>query len=114
MSDKKILNVVFFRQESEREPVRDWLTGLSRDDRKTIGYHIKLVEEGWPIGMPLVRKMQKGLREVRVDVSDRRIARVFFTVKDDRMVLLHGFIKKSLKTPQKEIDLANKRMKGLS
>lgn len=64
---------------------------------------------GWPIGMPLVRKMEADLWEVRVSL-DNRVARVFFTVEHTTMVLLHGFIKKGQKTPQKEIEIARRRL----
>ena len=58
--------------------------------------------------MPLVRKMEANLWEVRVRL-DNRIARVFFTVDQSTMVLLHGFIKKGQKVPQKEIEIARRR-----
>lgn len=67
---------------------------------------------GWPLGMPLVRKLGKDLWEVRVHLADR-IARVFFTVKDGLMVLLHAFIKKSLVTPANDIHIAKSRLKQL-
>src|SRR5258708_29499564 len=80
---------------SGREPVREWLHTLERDDRKVIGEDIKDVEFSWPIGMPLCRALGKGLWEVRSDLSNRRIARVLFCIHETRMVLLHGFIKKT-------------------
>jgi len=103
------LHVAFFRSETGREPVRLWLKALPREERKTIGEEIKTVQFGWPLGMPLVRKMEPDLWEVRVNL-DNRIARVFFTVEQDIMVLLHSFIKKGQKTPQKEIEVARKRL----
>lgn len=53
----------------------------------------------------------KGLYEVRSNISSGRIARVFFVLMENRMVLLHGFIKKTQKTPDKELRLATIRMK---
>ena len=103
------LRVAFFQTEAGREPVREWLKALPRAERKTIGEEVKTVQFGWPLGMPLVRKMEPDLWEVRVRLGDR-IARVFFTVEEDVMVLLHGFIKKGQKTPRKELDLARKRL----
>ncbi|WP_457654149.1 type II toxin-antitoxin system RelE/ParE family toxin [Rhodocaloribacter sp.] len=103
------LRVAFFRAESGREPVRQWLKGLPRAERRAIGEEIKTVQFGWPLGMPLVRKMEADLWEVRVRLGDR-IARVLFTIEHDVMVLLHGFIKKDRKTPRKELDLARKRL----
>jgi len=103
------LRVAFFQTEAGREPVRQWLKALPRAQRKAIGEEIKTVQFGWPLGMPVVRKMESDLWEVRVRLEDR-IARIFFTLEQDIMVLLHGFIKKRQKTPKKELDLARKRL----
>ncbi len=104
--------VAFYRTGSGKEPVRDWLKGLTRQDKKTIGGDIKTVQYGWPMGMPVVRKLSIGLWEVRSRL-DKRIARIIFTVTDDKMILLHGFIKKSKKTPKEDIELAVKRKANL-
>jgi phage-related protein len=106
------LKVVFFRTERGSEPVREWLKSLSLDEKRIIGEDIKTVQFGWPLGMPVVRKMETGLWEVRSRLVDR-IARVLFTVKDGKMVLLHGFIKKSEKTPQEDLNLARRRLAQL-
>lgn len=104
------LNVSFFKSEIGNEPVREWLKNLSIKQKKSIGEDIKTVQFGWPIGMPVVRKMENGLWEVRSKI-DNGIARVLFTVVDDTMVLLHGFIKKSQKTPKDDIETARSRKK---
>ena len=62
--------------------------------------------------MPVVRKIEPDLWEVRSSLKNR-IARVLFTVEDDYMVLLHGFIKKSQKTPLKDLRLARERLASL-
>jgi len=106
MTDQlKRIQAVFYQSKAGVEPVRDWLKGLNKEDRFQIGTDIKTVEFGWPIGMPTCRAMKKGLFEVRTNLN-KRIARVLFCVFDDRMVLLHGFIKKTRKTPQADLDLA--------
>ena len=112
---KKILPCAFFKSGSKRVPVWEWLHSLSRDERKQIGADIGEVECTWPIGMPVCRKIVnwKGLWEVRTHLAGGKIARVLFCVHDGRMVLLHGFIKKSNKTPQADLELAAKRMRGL-
>jgi len=91
--------------------VRDWLRELPAIDRKTIGEDIKTVQFGWPLGMPLVRKMDKDLWEVRIHLEGR-IARVLFTISTGKIVLLHGFIKKSQATPKADLDLAKDRMRS--
>lgn len=116
MDDKcpvKKVTVKFFKSGNDNEPVKNWLRSLSSNDRKIIGVDIKTVELGWPIGMPLVRKLNKGLWEVRSDLYEGCIGRVLFTVKGHDMVLLHGFIKKSQKTPKKDLNLANNRRRAV-
>ncbi|MFM0735547.1 type II toxin-antitoxin system RelE/ParE family toxin [Paraburkholderia sediminicola] len=107
-----VLAVKFFRMDSGNEPVREWLKGLVAEDRKTVGEDIKTVQIGWPIGMPLVRKIGKDLWEIRIHLH-RRIARVLFTVVGGDIALLHGFIKKSQATPQEDLDLAKDRLRQL-
>jgi phage-related protein len=110
----KRLPAAFYQLPLGREPVREWLKALDDQDRKIIGEDIKDVEFSWPIGMPLVRPLGKGLWEVRSNISDGRIARVLFCIHDGRMVLLHGFIKKTQKTPDADIELATKRKKEIT
>ncbi|QIE43901.1 type II toxin-antitoxin system RelE/ParE family toxin (plasmid) [Rhodobacteraceae bacterium SC52] len=113
MSDKKRLSAKFFQQESGSEPVREWLLGLSAEERRLVGNDIMTAEFGWPVGMPLCRPMGGGLFEVRTNLPDKKIARVLFCAHGGEMVLLHGFIKKPQKTPKADLDLAKKRMRGL-
>lgn len=112
MGEGPRLLVVFFKTETGGEPVREWLLSLSQEDRHTIGADLLAVQYGWPIGMPLVRKLEEDLWEVR-STLDNRIARVLFTVSGLTLVPLHGFIKKSPKTPQKDLDLARQRLRAL-
>ena len=106
---KKVRPAVFFATATGREPVREWLRGLPDEDRKTIGGDIQALEFGEPLGLPLVDGFGDGLWEVRVRLASRRIARVFFTLQGSEMILLHGYIKKSQKTPDKEVKLARQR-----
>ena len=89
-----LLGVRFFRSAAGTEPVREWLRDLPVEHRRAIGTDIKTVQYGWPLGMPLVRKLEPGLWELRSHLADG-IARVLFTVQGADLVLLHGFIKKS-------------------
>lgn len=109
----KRVKAVFYESGSGNMPVREWLLGLDREDRRIIGEDIATVEFGYPIGMPVCRNLGNGLYEVRSSISDGRIARVIFVVKRGYMVLLHGFIKKTQKTPKQDIDLASKRAREL-
>ncbi len=111
--EPKRLQARFYQNAAGTEPVRDWLKALDKDDRHLIGVDIRTVQLGWPIGMPTCRPLGRGLWEVRTDLPGNRIARVIFAIVDGDMALLHGFIKKTQKTPPAEIDLALKRKKEL-
>lgn len=110
MEVKKI-KAYFYKSESGVEPVREWLLELDIQDKKTIGYSIKLVEYGYPVGMPITKHLGNGLEEVRINLPSNKIARIIFVAEDGEMILLHGFIKKTQKTPDKELNLALQRYK---
>lgn len=107
-NEKRIL-AVFYQTDKKNEPVRVWLKKLDEVDRKTVGRDLKDVEYGWSIGMPLCRSLGDGLWEVRSNISNGRIARVIFCIAENHMVLLHGFIKKTQKTPVSDKKMALKR-----
>ncbi len=106
----KRIHAYFFRTAAGGEPVREWLKSLQPvEDCKRIGFDISTVEFGWPVGMPTCRPLQDGLYEVRTNLANGRIARVLFYIDiQSRMVLLHGFIKKTQKTPDEDMELARK------
>src|SRR4029079_2876615 len=103
----------FYATSRGRRPVREWLLARSRDDRKVIGTDIQKVEFGWPTGMPYCRSLSRGLWEVRSDLAHQRTARVIFCIVSGEMVLLHGFVKKTQKTPAADLDLAAKRRREI-
>jgi phage-related protein len=112
VEDEVRLRVFFYRSVSGNEPVREWLKTLLPEERKAIGEDLKTAQYGWPLGMPLIRKLETGLWEVRSHLPNR-IARVIFTVENNTMVLLHGFIKQSQKTPVRDLQLARQRLLSL-
>jgi phage-related protein len=105
---EKIILARFFKTVAGNEPVREWLKNQTKDNKKLIGGDISAVEWKWPVGYPLVSKLDNDLWEVRTHLPEG-ICRVFFTVWENYMVLLHAMIKKSQKTPQNDLDLAKKR-----
>lgn len=113
MPELKKLPAAFYQSAMGNEPVREWLVELSTDDRRAVGHDIATAEFGWPVGMPICRKLGNQLWEIRSSISGKCIARVMFTVEDGRMVLLHAFIKKSQKTPSSDLELAITRMKEI-
>jgi phage-related protein len=108
----KPLEVVFFKTENGNQPVRDFLLERTKEDRKEIGADIFKVQQGFPLGLPLVEKVDRDLWEIRSHISSG-ICRVFFTVQRQIMVLLHGFVKKTQKTPQNELKTAKDRLQEL-
>ena len=101
--------VVFYRTRTGVEVVRDWLRQLDTMDRNAIGQDLMRVQYRWPVGMPLCRSLGQGLWEVRSSLPSNRIARVLFSVHQERIVALHGFIKKTQKTPDEDLALARGR-----
>ena len=92
----------------------EWLRLLDRGDRRAIGLDLMRVQFGWPIGMPLVRSLKDGLWEVRSRLPSQRIARLILCFHQTTLVVLHGFIKKTRKTPAEDIALAKRRMKEVT
>ncbi|MCY0093167.1 type II toxin-antitoxin system RelE/ParE family toxin [Hoeflea ulvae] len=113
MDRSKKLAARFYQSAAGRHPVRDWLLELGTDDRRTIGKDIQKVEFGWPLGRPHCAPLGQALWEVRSSLKSNRIARVIFCMRESEMILLHGFIKKTQKTPKPDIDLARSRMKEI-
>lgn len=111
-SKEKILDVVFFRSEQGREPVRDWLKSLTKEQKQAIGIDIRTVQLKWPVGKPLVDGLGDGLWEVRTALQDHW-ARVIFCFHGGCMVLLHGFMKKTNKTSTVDLKTAKQRMRKL-
>ena len=112
--EKEKLPVVFYATSGGREPVREWLRNLDKDDRRVIGSDILAVQMGWPLGLPLCGSLGKGLWEVRSKLPQKRIARVIFAFDAGAIVLVNGFMKKTQKTPPDEIELAAKRLKEMT
>jgi phage-related protein len=105
--------LVFYAAASGREPVRDWLKALDIEDRRIVGLDLMRVQYAWPVGMPLCRSLGEGLWEVRSALTGGKIARVLFCFHGQRLYAVHGFIKKSQKTPSSDLGLALKRKKDI-
>jgi phage-related protein len=103
------ISVVFYRTSAGAEVVLDWLRGLDEADRNIIGQDLTRVQFRWPVGMPLCRPLGDGLWEVRSNLASHRIVRVLFCFTEGRILVLHGFLKKTQKTPDDDLKLARKR-----
>jgi phage-related protein len=112
MVEEPRLRVRFYREDSGNEPVREWLKGLPKSERKFVGADIKTVQFRWPVGLPWVRPLGEGLWEVRSRLKNRA-ARVIFAVERGEMILLHGLIKKTQSLPASDLSLARRRQARL-
>ena len=110
MAHKKI-DARFYHAASGASPVLDWLRSLPIEDRYVIGQDLARVEFGWPVGMPLCRSFGDGLWEVRSALPSGRAARLIVCAAAGELFVLHGFVKKTQKTPPKDLALSRKRMK---
>ena len=106
--------LIFYRMPAGSEPVKDWLKGLVEAERQAIGRDLLRAQWRWPVGMPLCRPMGNGLWEVRTDLPTKRTARVLLCLHQEHLVALHGFIKKTLTTPDEDLAIARKRQKELA
>ena len=114
MLDPRKISLIFFRSDTGREPVREWLKSLDEDERKAIGNDLQRAQWRWPVGMPLCRPLKDGLWEIRTDLPTKRIARIFLCLYEGDLVALHGFIKKTRSTPDQDLAIARKRQKELN
>lgn len=108
MGKPRPLQTRFFRTGAGNEPVREWLRGMTKDEKRIIGADILAVQMVWPVGKPLVDSLGQGLWEVRSSLANR-IARIFFIVVDEEIILLHAIIKKTQATPSDALKLARAR-----
>ena len=105
--------LAFWKSAGGREPVREWLNELSREDKRTVGRDVAKVQFGWPVGMPLCRPLSAGLWEVRSSLPSKREARVFIGFHEGVSVALHAIIKKGRKAPADDLAQARERLKEL-
>jgi len=116
MPDKAVpeIPVRFYQTPSGADPILSWLRSLPRDDRRAIGMDLMRVQVGWPIGMPLVRSLGDGLWELRSTLPSPRIARLLLCFHEGTIIMLHGFIKKTQKTPLDDLKIARNRKREVT
>ena len=93
--------------------MREWLSDLSRQDKRTIGRDIAKVQFGRPVGLPLCRPLSDGLWEIRASLPRKREARIFFGFDNGILIAVYAIIKKTQKTPAEDLALARQRFKEL-
>lgn len=111
VSDQETAKIplVFYATAAGNEPVRNWLKTLERAERLEIGADLERLQYRWPVGMPLCRPLGEGLWEVRSSLPSKTISRVFICFHQGVLYALHGFVKKTQKSPADELEMARKR-----
>lgn len=104
-------DVELFSTANGDEVVAKFLDSLPRKHRAKAIWEIELLaEQGTALTLPYVRHIEGELWELRIKFSSD-ISRIFYFIPlKNKIVLLHGFLKKTDKTPPGEIEVAQKRM----
>ncbi len=106
--------IIFYQTSSGKRVVEDFIDNLDTAAKSKTVRQIELLGTyGVELGMPHAKLLGGGLFELRV--RGKREVRVFYVyVAAKRIILLHGFVKKSQATPKKELDIARKRQQEVS
>ncbi len=100
--------VKFYKTESGKEPVREWLKGLAKEERKIIGEDIKTVQFSWPVGMPVVKKIEPDIWEVRSILKTESPEFFLRYMKMNSLFYYMGLLKKIKSFPKKTDILQSK------
>ena len=104
--------IEFYTTENDAVPVSDFIATMDAKTQAKIFREIELLEElGIGLRMPHSRPLEDGLFELRITFRDGIVRVLYFHYEKKKFVLLHGFIKKTEKTPEREIAIATKYMK---
>ena len=103
MEIEKKIRADFFKTEKGNEPVRDFLKALSSEDKKSVGADVMA---DW---LSYCQKIGCRFMGNKNEYFDKRICRIMFTVCENKMLLLHAFVKKTQKTPKEDMELGKKR-----
>ncbi len=105
-------SIEFYQLSNESSPVLDWLSQQNPKVKAKFAHIFQLLKtKGTLLGMPHVRFVQSKLYEIRVEQNTNIYRILYFAHTNRRFILLHGFQKKTVKTPKKEIETAEVRLK---
>lgn len=104
-----MFDIEFYRLPNGKIPVEEFLDGLQPKMRAKAMYSLSILQEfGNDLREPYSKQVGNGLFELRIKFASD-IARVFyFFVIDNKIILTNGFVKKTMKTPKAELDMARK------
>lgn len=111
MAQQQPWDTEFYEDSRGRRPCVDWLGSLPGRDRSRIDHSIALLEAAGPL-LPskYCDRVRGKLYELKTSVARMEYRIFYFSVTGRKFILLHGFIKKSQKTPRQEIEAAVSEM----
>lgn len=102
----------YYKDAQGKEAVKDFLDSLPLPAKAKVMRLIELLaEHGVLLKEPYTRQVRGKIRELRVIDAQGNVRIFYFFYAKKRIILLHGFVKKTDKTPQRHLDIAEKRMK---
>ena len=107
-----VWRVEFYQSKRGTYPVADFIGNQEKRVRQKVADSIKMLEEAGPFLMsPYMKKLLPNLYELRI--KSKVAIRIFYSPRTGIYYLLHAFIKKSQKTPERELKIALDRMKEI-
>ena len=102
--------VEYIETENNKKPFEEFILGLTVKERakifETINYFLELKNNNLPIKESLSKHLEDGIFELRTSISDKIARTLYFYQRGAKIIITHGFIKKSQKTPRREIERA--------
>lgn len=103
---------IFYETIKGKSPVEDFIKSLTEDTQDKFIYKKELLEEFGPqLRFPHTDNIGKGIFELRFKGKEGQVRVLFFFFYKKQIILTHGFVKKTQKTPKKEIEIAEQRKK---
>jgi len=104
-----VFEVEYYRTENGHRPIEEFIDSLDLKMQGKVFRQISLLKEhGHLLGEPFSSLLDKGIYELRVQQSNNIVRILYFFIRDRKIVLTHGFAKKTQKTPPGEIERARK------
>lgn len=99
--------VRFFEDSKGKSPVLEYIDNLSDKERAKVSKYINFLKvSGGVLDEPYSKHIKGKIRELRVDFGKNRHRIFYFTFVGRNIIFLHAFLKKTAKTPPKEIEKA--------
>ena len=101
------MEVLYFEDARGRQPAKEFIDGLDQKMRaKVFGRLLLLEEYGEQLSMPFARHLEDGIFELRTPQGSNITRLLYFFFMGNRAVVTNGFVKKTQRTPRKEIEKA--------